>query len=374
MTPAGAARVRLAPPEREREVALATVVVLAGGTSGEREVSLASGRVVAAALADRDDARDARGPARVLAVEIAADGRWLVEGARLEAAEALARLPSALFFLALHGGDGEDGTLQGFLALARRAHTGSGVGASALCMDKHATRLVLSAAGLAVAPGVLVGARAWAEARAELLERALSLGARWYVKPNAGGSSVGTRRVERQRDLAPAIEAVLAEGDAALVEAAVEGVEATCGVIGNHAAELFAPPPVEIVPHAGRFFDYEQKYSAAGAAEHCPARGLAPRTVERLRELALTAHRAARCDGYSRTDFIVPRAGGGAAHDAHGEPVALEINTLPGLTERSLLPQSMHAAGFSYRDMCLAILALALDARRAQAPRGAETT
>jgi D-alanine-D-alanine ligase len=308
----------------------------------------------------------------VLAVEIGRDGRWVVDGARLAAPEALARLPSdALFFLALHGGDGEDGTVQGFLELARRAYTGSGVAASALCMDKHATRLVLAAAGLAVAPALLVDPRGWASGRVELLSRARAFGPGWYVKPNAGGSSVDTQRVDGERDLARAVDAVLASGDAALVEAAVAGVEATCGVVGNHSGELFAPPPVEITPHEGRFFDYQEKYSAQGAAEHCPPRSLGPATVERLRELALTAHRAARCDGYSRTDFIVPRAEGAAPQAAHGEPVVLEINTLPGLTERSLLPLAMRAAGFSGRDLCLAILALALEVRppSARSPR-----
>ena len=161
---------------------------------------------------------------------------------------------------------------------------------------------------------------------------------------------------------------VVESGDAALVEAAVEGVEATCGVLGNTAGELVALPPVEIVPHEGRFFDYEEKYRSEGAREHCPPRSLSAATVERLGQLAVLAHRTMGCDGYSRTDFIVPR-GADDASEGEGEPVVLEVNTLPGLTERSLFPQSMQALGASYRAMCLRLLELAVER---SAERGTE--
>jgi len=346
-------------------VAGATVAVLTGGTSNEREIALQSGRSVLTALADRDE----RGPERVLVVEIEADGRWRLDGTSHDACAALDALPKdTLFFLALHGGDGENGVVQGFLELAGHTYTGSGVGASALCMDKDATRHVLAASGVPVAPGLCIHPRSWADAREVLLARAAALLAPRadalvagdaYVKPNAGGSSVHTYRVTSPAELETAIDKVLDTGDRALVESAVHGVEATCGVLGNGAGRLVALPPVEIVPHAGHFFDYAEKYRADGATEHCPPRTLSAATVARLGELALAAHRVTGCDGYSRTDFIVPRAG---AEDA-GEPVALEINTLPGLTERSLFPQSMHAAGRSYRDMCLALLGLAVERR-----------
>ena len=140
--------------------------------------------------------------------------------------------------------------------------------------------------------------------------------------------------------------------------------ETTCGVIGNERGDLLALTPVEIVPKAGRFFDYEEKYSAGGADEFCPPRTLSPASTARLQELAARAHRVAGCDGYSRTDFFVP-------HDERGrecEPVALEINTLPGMTARSLLPKAAAVEGWSLRDLCLEILALALE-RRARAGR-----
>lgn len=336
------------------------VVVLHGGTSGEREVSLQSGRAIVAALAEpAGSPGDDGGPAAVIPVEVSADGRWLVEGRPLEARAALDALPpDALFFLGLHGGAGEDGTLQGFLTVAGRAHTGSGVAASALCMDKHRARLVFQGAGLATAPGVFVE-RGPAPV-AEAVERDLARlpGPPWFVKPNRGGSSVQVTRVAAGAELAPSVQAVLGGGDDALVESAVAGLEVTCGVVGNRRGSLRALPVVEILPNDGRFFDYGEKYSPDGAREVCPPRLLAPAAVERVQERALRAYRAAGCDGYARVDFIVPE---GAGTDAGGEPVVLELNTLPGFTARSLLPRAAAAAGQSFRELCLELCALALE-------------
>jgi D-alanine-D-alanine ligase len=361
------------PAARTRErIARANVVVLLGGTSSEREVSLHSGAAVASALGTPADAGDRRGPAVVTRIEIDADGSWCLGSERVEAGVAIARLgPDTLYFLALHGGQGENGTLQGLLASHDRLHTGSGVEASALCMNKHATRLVLQAAGLTVAPARLVTRARWDGARSAELLAIADFGASGVsVKPNRGGSSVSTYLVERASDVPNAVERVLATGDSALVEAWVRGTEATCAVLGNASSALRALPPVEIVPRGDRFFDYEQKYSENGADEYCPPRGLSAATCARLEALSLAAHDAAGCDGYSRTDFIVPRDARGTGfiipRDARGtelEPVVLEINTLPGMTARSLLPRSAAAAGFSLRELCLEILALALERR-----------
>jgi len=323
------------------EVAGATVAVLSGGRSSERTISLATGVAVTAALAQRD----ASGPARCVPIEIEANGAWKVDGERCAPASAVAMLPdSTIFFLGLHGGEGENGAVQGFLETCSRRYTGSGVGASALCMDKHATRLVVADAGVAVAPAVLVDGDA----------RAFSPLSRdgWAVKPNCGGSSVATTMVEREDELPAAIACALATGDRALVEARIRGIEATCAVLGNARGALRALTPVEIVPHAGKFFDWEEKYNAAGAEEHCPPRSLSAAACARLADLALRVHRAAGCDGYSRSDFIVPEG---------GEPVFLEVNTLPGLTARSLLPKAAQTDGLSFRELCLEILALAVE-------------
>jgi len=330
-------------------LAAATVAVLSGGTSDEREVSLATGRGVLAALAEPGP------PARVLGVEIDADGAWCLDGRRCTPAAALERLAHVdVFFLGLHGAPDEDGTLQGLLESCGRAYTGSGVRASALCMDKQALRLLAAEAGARVAPAVWASRRSWARSAAAVTDRALSLGPRWVVKPRSGGSSVETRVVAEERELEGAIERALAVDEHVLVEAFVAGVEVSCGVLGNADEAPRALPPIEIRPAEGRFFDYQQKYAADGATELCPAPSLDAAADRRVRELAALAHEVAGCDGYSRVDFIVPGT---------GDPVLLEVNTLPGLTERSLLPQEAAAEGTSYRDLCLYILERAVRRR-----------
>ncbi len=292
--------------------------------------------------------RDRRGPARCVPVEIEANGAWNVEGERCAPGAAVAILPpETIYFLGLHGGEGENGSVQGFLETCSRRYTGSGVAASALCMDKHATRLLVADAGVAVAPAVLIDG---GDRRAHDFAAISREG--WAVKPNAGGSSVATTMVEHAEDLRAAIECALATGDRALVEGRIRGSEATCAVLGNARGELRALTPVEIVPHAGKFFDWEEKYNAGGAAEHCPPRALSAAVCERLAELATRVHRTAGCDGYSRSDFIVP---------AGGEPIFLEVNTLPGLTQRSLLPKAAQTDGLTFRELCLEIVALAVE-------------
>ncbi|MCA8980359.1 MAG: D-alanine--D-alanine ligase, partial [Planctomycetes bacterium] len=327
-----------------------------GGRSGEREVSLRSGTAVRDALVAQ---RGTQGLASLELVEIAADGRWLREGVAVDPARCVTDLPhDAVYFLALHGGDGEDGTIQGFLSSAGRAYTGSGVGASAIAMDKAATRSALAAASLRVAPGRLVQAWSWEDARQRELDEVVRLGdAGWFVKPNRGGSSVNTFSVRDADELPAAIDAVLTGGDSALVEARIPGTEATCGVLGN-ALDPRALPPVEIVPRGDRFFDYQQKYDDDGAEELCPPRSLGEETCAALANGALTAHRALGCEGYSRTDFIVPADG--------GAPVVLEVNTLPGLTARSLQPQAAAVIGLGFAGLCLEVLKLGLEADRSR--------
>ena len=346
------------------EVARATVAVLCGGRSSERAISLKSGDAVLEALRRREPAGDARGPQRCVRIEIDAAGAWLLDGERMSPAAALGRLgEDTLFFLGLHGGEGENGAVQGMLETCLRRYTGSGVGASALCMDKHATRLVLDEVDLAVAPAKLLDRAAWARERARHLRDILALSDDgWVVKPNSGGSSVATSVVAKPEDLPAAIEKSLATGDRVLVERRILGTEATCAVLGNAGGAVEALMPVEILPKAGRFFDWEEKYSETGAEENCPPRTISPDACARMRELAVRAHRAAGCDGYSRTDFIVSES---------GEPVVLEINTLPGLTSRSLVPKAAAEASLSFRDLCLLILALAVEKHVAVGARSA---
>jgi D-alanine-D-alanine ligase len=283
-------------------------------------------------------------------------GDWILDGVKLPELVALQGLdPETVVFLALHGGRGEDGRIQAVLECANLRYTGSGPAASSLCMDKRAARGVLKDEGLAVPAGKLVDhLPAEVDLLAVLRQSLMDLspsGSAWFVKPNRGGSSAGVRRVVDADELIPAVAAVLAEGDRALVEAAVVGVELSVGVLGVAGVDLRALPPVEIRPRAGGWFDPKEKYDeACGAEEICPTEGVSASVDERLRECALRAHVATGCRGYSRTDFIAR---------ADGEVFALEVNTLPGLTARSLLPLAAQCAGMDFESLCVEILRLA---------------
>jgi D-alanine-D-alanine ligase len=326
----------------------ATVGVLMGGRSSEREVSLSSGRMVLAALSKPVDDADGRGPARVIGIEILPDGRWRVGKRSLMPGEAVVALADVdVFFSALHGGEGENGSLQGFLTCSDMPFTGSGVIASAVSMDKVFARELVNAAGVRVAPAVALSRATWpSEGLRVELEPLIAAGC--VVKPRRGGSSVGCSIVRGTAPFEEALARAFQEGPEVLVEAFVPGVEATGGVLQAPSGALLALPPVEIRPR-GSFFDYHEKYAEDGALELCPPTGIEAHTCERLRAQALAAHNALGCEGYSRTDFIVPADG--------GEPVFLETNTLPGLTPRSLLPKAAAAAGIDYRTLCLWIAA-----------------
>ena len=320
-----------------------TVAVLEGGATGEREVSLATGQAVRAALG--------AGQHRVLRVELDADGTtWHTDDFT---GPALACLSGPLadvdvFFLALHGGAGEGGALQGLFESLGRCYTGSGLAASALCLDKLSCLRVLAAEGLVAAPRLVFAAGA----NEPPLEAALELGRAaggLVVKPRHGGSSVAVSvlagaALDRER-LEAALAAVFAVPDQALVEALVPGLEVTCAVLESQAGRPEALPVVEIHPKDGRFFDYEEKYSESGAREVCPPESLAAETIQAIEAAALLAHRATGAVGYSRSDFILPDR-------APSSPVFLELNTLPGLTPRSLLPLAASRAGLDFAALC----------------------
>ena len=329
-----------------RELPDTPVVVLHGGTSSEREVSLASGTAILDALRALPEGE---GPGSIRAVEILEEGTWEVGGKPLAPHEAVSSLePGSLFLLALHGGAGEDGRIQAFLEVCGRRYTGSGPSASAVCMDKRRTREAARAVGVRVAPGRLATPGA-----GPLYRPGENC---WFVKPNRGGSSVGVERVTDPDELQAAVERVQRTGDEALVEVEQPGLEVTSGIIGNSADELVALPVVEVVPKKGRFFDYEEKYTDDGAEEICPPAQLSEASWNRVQEHAARLYRAAGCEGYARVDFIVPP--GGITGDE--EPILLEVNTLPGFTPRSILPQAAGVTGVSYSELCLEVCARAI--------------
>jgi D-alanine-D-alanine ligase len=344
------------------------VVVVSGGPSRERGVSVKSGAAVGAALASLGH--------RVLPVTIGTDRRWARPAADApplpEGESALARPPAAalaelsagaaeqtidVVFVALHGAFGEDGTVQGFLETAGVPYTGSGVAASAVAMDKERTKEVLSHHGLATSPWASVDRHAWEEDHARALSRIeTAVGYPAVVKMPREGSSFGVTLVADREQLVRAIgEAVGGPEGRALVERRVAGTEVTCPVLGNRGGRLTALPLVEIVPKGRDFFDFEAKYEGH-SAEICPARVTAE-VAARVREAAMTAHRVLGCDGMSRSDFIV---------DADGRPWFLETNTVPGMTEQSLCPLSARAAGIEFPRLCEMLVELAVERAASQ--------
>lgn len=311
------------------------IAVVYGGDSPEREVSLLSGRCVCDAL--RSKGHDA----------------YLVDVSEVllstgDLSQFVGSRRPDLAFLAVHGTNAEDGAIQGLFELLHIPYTCAGIQSSAIAMDKQRTKQVLAALDLPVAKGVLVRSPE---------DDCSALGIPVIVKPNAQGSTVGVSFVREEGALKGAIEKALQYDDSALVEELLVGVEISVPVLGDRAL-----PPVEIVPKSGSY-DFESKYTAGATEEICPAR-LSPETSRAASELALVAHQALGCVGASRTDMIVTDRG----------CVILEVNTLPGMTSTSLLPNSAKAAGISFEDLCDWIVSDALDrAGVAQEDRGAKT-
>lgn len=289
------------------------VAVIFGGDSAEREVSILSGRAVHAALVEAG--YDAY---MVDVTEV------LISTGNLSQFIGPDRPDVA--FLAVHGTHAEDGAIQGLLELLHIPYTGSGIQSSALAMDKERAKLILATAGLPVPKGWLIRA-------GDVLPQ--NIGGPLIVKPNAQGSTVGVTFVYNLADLPSAIAKALQYDDAVLVEELIEGIEISVPVIGDRAL-----PPVEIVPTSGSY-DFEAKYTPGATDEICPAR-LPADVLERAQEFALASHRALGCRGATRTDMIV----------REGQPIILEVNTLPGMTGTSLLPNSARTAGIEFPQLC----------------------
>lgn len=327
-----------------------------GGTSDEREVSLSSGAQVARALREAGH--------EVVAVDTVhgvlpadTERRLLAEGVRaappasgelavLDESHtvALTRDPALdgidVYFLALHGGTGEDGTIQALLDVAGVAYTGSDRLGCSLAMDKEVTKRLLRDAGIPT-PDWLTGPCTPDEVEA-------ALGLPVIVKAAAGGSSLRLVLAHDRRELQQAIEESASWNDLVLFERYHPGRELTVGVVGDEAF-----PVGEIVPEH-EIFDYECKYQPGKADEIFPA--VIPEALSRrLRALALEVHRTLRLRDFSRVDFIV---------DDAGEIWCLEANALPGMTANSLLPKAARAAGVAFPDLCDRIARLARERRR----------
>jgi D-alanine-D-alanine ligase len=315
------------------------VGVLMGGPSAEREISLASGRRVMAAL---DPGRYDAAP-----LEVPREGPW-------------APPPDLdVIFIAMHGPFGEDGSIQGLLEFARVPYTGSGVLASALAMDKRRSRQIF---GIPTPGYLALGRREFAARESTLADEIRqTLGFPCVVKPNALGSSIGVSIVRNAERLGPALDVAFGLGDVILIEEYLTGRELTCAILDD--SEVGGPvalPLVEIIPRR-EFFDYEAKYTPGAAEEICPAR-LSATAVWRAQAAALKAYRVLGCADFARVDLFVREA----------DVVVLEINTIPGLTEGSLFPKAARAAGIAFPDLIDRLIAAALR-RAGQAARGAHT-
>jgi len=303
------------------------IAVLMGGLSAEREISLRSGRAVWAALIRKGyDAIPLEVDASVVA--------------------RLREVRAQIAFIALHGPGGEDGTIQGMLEVLRMPYTGSGVQACAVAMDKAMTKRLLEHGGLPVPRGFV---RTLRERR-----RPIPSGYKFplVIKPVNQGSTLGITVIRKTRALRAALDAAFAYGPAALIEEYIDGRELTVAILNDRPL-----PIVEIIPKNG-FYDFAAKYTPGASHYQVPAK-LSNRLTKQLQELALDMHRRLGCRGATRVDFRL---------DKSGRPFILELNTVPGMTETSLLPMAAKAARLSYEDMVEAILTSALQREAEWAP------
>jgi len=329
------------------------ITVLMGGTSSERNVSLASGIRIVQALRSRGHKVIALDPARGVISD--AEERELSTGkvgAKPPTLESLSKFAEGTFlanltsmkeikdaevvFLGLHGGQGEDGTIQALLDMARVKYTGSGHLASALAMDKDLSKKLFRAAEVNTAD--------WLMAPATIEQVEGMLGMPVVVKPSKEGSTVGLTLVKKREDLLAAIREASKYDNEVMIERFVPGRELTVGVLGTVAL------PVGEIIAKHEIYDYECKYTAGMATEEFPAK-LSPEAAGRVQQQALAAFKALKLGGCARIDFRLT---------TEGEFYCLEANTLPGMTELSLIPQGAAAMGISFPELCERIVKLAL--------------
>ncbi len=306
------------------------VAVLMGGFSSEREVSLRTGRAVSRALVELGH--------EVLEVDLGDDPLAQIAALKGRADRA---------FLALHGRGGEDGTVQGALELLGVPYTGSGVMSSALAMDKNMTKRLLAESGVPVIEGVAL-------TRQEIGQMGVSaaakgtvadLGLPSIVKPNCEGSTVGISVVHNLDEMERGISLALEHDETVVVEKFIEGRELTVGLVGEGPLAL---PVLEVIPKKG-IYDYECKYSQ-GMTEYVVPAEIPGKIALRLQELAAKAHASLGCEGISRVDFIL---------GTNNRIFCLEVNTIPGMTELSLVPKAAAAMDIPFTALVEMILATA---------------
>lgn len=303
------------------------VALLSGGTSGEREISIASGDGAEAALKEAGFPVDRFDPANKDDLKALIDGDYDVA------------------FLCLHGRHGEDGVIQGFLETIGLPYTGPGVWSSAIAINKARSKDFYRLAGVPTAPSVTLHAGE-SYTVADIMAQ---VGEHVVVKPASEGSSIGVSIVEGADAIEQAIDEAFSHDTEVVVEKFISGREFTVAVVGNDKPR--ALPIIEIIAQKGEFYDFESKYAAGGSKHICPAE-LQEEEAATIQREAIGAHKALSCEGVSRTDFIL---------DAEGKPWALETNTIPGMTSTSLLPDAARAAGIPFPQLCTTLVQYALE-------------
>jgi D-alanine-D-alanine ligase len=334
---------------KKNEQELMRTTILFGGTNKERLVSVASAQALCEALPEADlwfwHVADTvhevirpqlLGHKRPFEDEFQPDSRGLPLAQALDRAKAEGRV----LVLGLHGGRAENGELQTMCEVRGVPFTGSGSASSHLAFDKTAAKRFASLGGVPIAAGIDLNH----------LDDAFAEYGKLIAKPVKDGSSYGLIYVVAKQDLVAVRNA--AKTEEYLIEPFISGAEGTCGVLEQSDGKIFTLPPVEIVAAEGRF-DYTAKYLLKSTQEICPGR-FSPEMTARLQDLAVKAHRALSCSGYSRSDFIISEKG----------PIYLETNTLPGITKASLYPKMLKAQGIEFTDFLHDQIALAV--RRTQ--------
>jgi D-alanine-D-alanine ligase len=316
------------------------IAVLAGGRSSEHEISLAGAASVAAGL---------RGVGHeVVEVTLAREGTWLCDAEELCLRAGRGLLGAEVVFPVLHGPFGEDGTVQGLLELLDVPYVGSGVLASAVCLDKVVAKDLLAGAGIAQVDYAGVGAAQWAADPDAVLASLASLGLPVFVKPARLGSSVGIAKVVAASELGPALDAAFVHDPSVIVEAMSTGLEVECSVLGATGAARVSEPG-EIVL-TSEWYDFAAKYEPDGMRLHVPAR-ISDAARDRLRSMALEAFDRFGCSGLARADFFV-----------EGETVLLnELNTMPGFTTTSVYAKLWEASGVPYDELVTRLCELAIE-------------
>ncbi|EMJ96027.1 D-alanine--D-alanine ligase [Leptospira alstonii] len=260
-------------------------------------------------------------------------------------------LDADIVFLGLHGGKGEDGTIQGFLRVLGIPYTGSGVAASAIAMDKTRANWIFLQSGQKVAPFFEIGKLEYTTSPEAAVSKLETLGFPQFLKPVEGGSSVSTHKITNKEQLSKQLALMFQSDFKVMSQSFLAGTEVSCGVLEryrNGKLTRVALPATEIVP-GGEFFDFESKYKEGGSREITPAR-ISEQEMKKVQELSIAAHESLGCRGYSRTDFIL----------VNGEPHILETNTLPGMTETSLIPQQAKAAGIPMEEVLADLIEIGL--------------